>query len=81
VRGEQPKRRRDAAKGCRISARCPSSASAAVGQTLNVYAQTDIGLVVASVSNAMQREAKVAESGDSVTVSSDRSAQLIFRET
>jgi spermidine/putrescine ABC transporter ATP-binding subunit len=51
-----------------------------VGQTLNVYAQTDIGPVVASVSNAMQREAKVAASGDSVTVSWDRDAQLIFRD-
>jgi hypothetical protein len=54
---------------------------AAVGQTLNVYAQTDIGPVVASVSNAMQREAKVAESGDSITVSWDRDVQLVFRET
>jgi spermidine/putrescine ABC transporter ATP-binding subunit len=51
-----------------------------VGQTLNVYAQTDVGPVVASVSNAMQREAKVAASGDSVTVSWDRDAQLIFRD-
>jgi ABC-type Fe3+/spermidine/putrescine transport system ATPase subunit len=49
-----------------------------VGQTLNVYAQTDIGPVVASVSNAMQRDAKVAASGDSVTVSWDRDVQLIF---
>ncbi len=51
-----------------------------VGQTLNVYAQTDVGPVVASVSNAMQREAKVAASGDSVTVSWDRDAQLVFRD-
>ncbi|MGE0523385.1 MAG: ABC transporter ATP-binding protein [Variibacter sp.] len=51
-----------------------------IGQTLNVYAQTDVGPVVASVSNAMQREAKVAASGDSVTVSWDRDAQLVFRD-
>lgn len=51
-----------------------------VGQTLNVYAQTDIGPVVASVSNAMQRETKAAVGGESVTVSWDRDAQLIFRE-